>query len=113
MDNTNQNQSMFIASINEWMQWSSKTFPRSTEKSCMIGLRREIEEVIDSMTYGTDDEQQLKLEEYADCFLYLLSGLERAKFSFDELKIALIKKMRINYTRQWKLNPDNTYSHVK
>lgn len=91
----------------EWQDGVLKMFPNSTAESCLVGLRREINEVL------TEDNKEDKLKEYADCFIYLLSSCAYAGFNTNEIVKATQEKIQINLERKWKENPDGTYSHIK
>lgn len=90
-----------------FMGWSVKTYERSTALSCMLHLKRECEEVLE------EKDKQKQLVEFADCAMCLLSAVAREGFTAEQLVEAIAAKAEINYKRTWKLNEDNTYSHVK
>lgn len=97
--------------VRQWIQFTHKTFPKSTPKSCLIHLRREVGEAIDSITYN-DDRDEL-LEEFADIILCAITAAGKCDFNAVEIIESIKNKMLINLKRDWKENPDGTYSHVK
>lgn len=109
----------FVSAVQQWMQWTNDNFPRSGPKSSLIHLQEEIKEVLDAIDWIKPDgpnpisEEGIPLIEYADCMICLLTAAGKSGFYIEELMRAIMNKMKINYTRKWKLNPDNTYSHIK
>ncbi len=93
--------------IQRHLVFTRRTFVKSTWESSLIGLRREINEVLEE----TDPDK--KLIEYVDCFQYLVDSLSRAGYTIDDMKKGFAKKIDINEEREWILNDDNSYSHVK
>lgn len=89
----------------ESMNWSLKVFPKSTWASCLVGLSREISEVIEAK-----DREQMLIE-YVDCMIYLLSSMANKGYSVYQIQKAFYEKLKINLNRTWKLNSDKTYSH--
>lgn len=108
-------ESSFQDAVNIWMNWTKENFPASGAKASLIHLREEIKEVIeeiDSEFPTATSEEGITLMEYADCFICLLTAAGKSGFTIQELFKSIKNKMNINYKRKWKLNPDNTYSHI-
>lgn len=103
------------SSVTRWMEWTQTNFPKSGAKSSLIHLQEEIKEVLEAIDDPTTREHHegIALMEYADCFICLLTAAGKSGFTIQELFKASQNKMNINYKREWILNADNTYSHVK
>lgn len=97
----------------ESAEFSLNTFINSTSYSSLEHLKEEVLEVQKELTiYETVDRPAL-LKEYADCFLCLISSAAREGITAKEIVAAMDAKAQINKARKWKLNTNNTYSHVK
>ncbi len=115
MDGKNQEsdlEKLFIAH----QEFAAKRFPNSTWESSLIGLEREIREVRDARNdyCVIDGESNRKILgiEYVDCFMYLLDSMSRLGFTVADLKNLFKEKFDINENRDWKQNPDGSYSHI-
>lgn len=98
-------------------EFAKNKFPKSTWESSLRGLEREIKEVeLAHSDYlvidGSENKEKLGLE-YIDCFMYLLDSAKRAGFNVGEIKKMFKNKLEINLNREWKLNIDGSYSHIK
>lgn len=101
--------------LEDYNNWASKQFPNSTSLSSLIGLEREIIEVKEKLfeqEVGLINDEALKFE-YVDCLMYLIDSARRSGISIEQLFIHFEKKLEINKNRDWKINSDNSYSHVK
>ena len=92
------------------IEWGLTTFKEATAISCLRKLEKEILELDEALV--SQDLWYNILEEYADCFMCLLSSAARQGFIMDDIKIAMEKKMIKNLKRKWEKNDDNTYSHI-
>ena len=92
-------------------------FPLSTYDSSLRGLEREIKEVeLARMDYRVIDDSENRKAlglEYIDCFMYLLDSMNRLGFEAKEISELFEEKLKINKEREWKINSDGSYSHVK
>ncbi len=91
-------------------KWAKENFPDSTAKSSLLGLKREIRETIESLENETPEQI---LEEYIDCFMYLLDSVRRAGFNEFQVNAMFHLKLEKNKKRNWNKNEDNSYSHIK
>lgn len=108
-------ESEFISAVHEWMQWTKNNFPKSGTKSSLIHLQEEIKELLEAIEDpGTFTYHEgITLMEFADCMICLLTAAGKSGMTIMQLFRAIMNKMQTNYKRTWKLNPDDTYSHVK
>ncbi len=98
------------------VEFTAKKFPESTYESSLIGLQREIKEVMLArndyyVIDGQENRKKLGLE-YVDCFMYLVDSFKRAGFLISELPVLFEEKSLINDNREWIKNEDNSYSHI-
>lgn len=107
--------SKFVAATSEWMKWTKDNFPRSGAKSSLIHLQEEIKEVLEAIDDPASytHHEGITLMEFADCMICLLTASGKSGFTILQLFKAIMNKMQTNYKRTWRLNPDDTYSHVK
>lgn len=91
----------------ERLEWSLKTFPDATSFSSLLKAEEEIEEIKADINQGIK-----RPEEYADALMCLFDSAGRQGISIESIFEAFAKKVEINKSREWKKNPDNTYSHV-
>lgn len=107
----------FREAVSTWMAWTKENFPKSGAKSSLIHLQEEIKEVLRELDmdepHPRQDESVMTLMEYADCMICLLTAVGKSGMTIEQLLKAMMNKMQTNYKRKWKLNPDNTYSHIK
>jgi hypothetical protein len=97
----------------ERMDWSFKTFPEATCLSGLEKLKEEIKEVekeYHRVPFGNEKELAV---EYADCLKCLFDSAGRRGIPPEDIFEAFAIKLKINKTRNWVKNPDNTYSHLK
>ncbi len=73
-------------------------------------MKREIAELEHELIYGNIRNAEF---EYVDCLMYILGSARRAGISQDKLFKAFSEKLEINKKRNWKINNDKSYSHVK
>ena len=109
--------------VSRYNDWAISSFPKSTPTSSLLGLRREVDETIEAIQLL--DKHQKEVDgmfdtlfdsvrlEYADCLMYLIDSARRCGLSIDDLFFALDEKLQIKLQRDWKINDDNSYSHVK
>ncbi len=100
--------------LKDYNKWASNQFPNSTAISSLIGLKREIEEVIEEINLESfyHDKERLAIE-YADCLMYIIDSSRRSGIDEAELFMYFDKKLEINKKRDWKINNDKSYSHIK
>lgn len=102
--------------LDEYHNWASSKFPNSTAKSSIEGLKREIIELEEEIefNYGDVYMSSKKVEfEYVDCLMYILDSSRRYGISNEILWQAFNEKLEINKNRNWKINEDKSYSHIK
>lgn len=114
--------------IKRYNEWSEKQFPDSTAISSLNGLKRECDECINDIdtleiycknynecNTGEDFDYLFNNAriEYADCLIYLIDSARRFGLSIDSLFSAMDEKLQINKERNWKINDDKSYSHIK
>lgn len=109
--------------VNRYNEWCSNQFPKSTPISSSKGLQREAKELQEALEkplsgeyYGEEEHDKLQKEvqmEYADCLMYLIDSARRYGYSIDDLFLFMDEKLQINLKRNWKINEDNSYSHIK
>lgn len=104
--------SEFEKLIEEHFEWSAGQFPESTCESSLKGLEREIDEVRNAIDLPFTNSREV-LEEYADCLMYIFDSAKRYGFTVDQIVFGFQKKLEKNKTREWSINPDKTYSHIK
>ncbi len=85
----------------EVSRWVALTFPAATLESQIRKLRAEVVEL---------EKDPSSVDELADIGVVLLALTSRMGEDFDSL---VRQKMEINRTRQWALQDDGTYQHVK
>lgn len=103
----------------DFAEFSKATFVQSTAFSSLEHLKEEVEELshevlLNSGRHNQHTQQTPEmLEEYADCVLCIISSATRAGITAEQIVSAMGRKTQINKARKWKLNPNNTYSHIK
>lgn len=100
----------FESTLVRYNNWAEKQFPKSTSKSSLEGLKKEIIEVEDELNkpYSEVNKEELGLE-YVDCMMYLIDGARRAGINEFELIYLFRKKLKINKNRSWNINEDKSY----
>lgn len=95
---------------NERFEWSSKVFPESTSISSLKHLIKEINEIENDINKG-----ERRPEEYADAIFLIFDSARRQKnpITPEEIVNACEEKLKINKSRFWVKNKDNSYSHKK
>lgn len=105
-----------LSLFEDFVEWASKQFPNSTMESSLIGLDREISEVIlakaDYTVIDCEENRTNLGIEYVDCIMYLIDSMKRAGFEISELPSLFAQKLEINKKREWKQNKDKSYSHI-
>ncbi|MBO0950897.1 dATP/dGTP pyrophosphohydrolase domain-containing protein [Fibrella forsythiae] len=92
----------------ERFAWSRETFTEATAISSLRKLESEIKEIEADILKGNDP-----TTEYADALMCLFDSAGRHGISVDQITEAFAKKLEINKGRQWRKNPDDSYSHVQ
>ncbi len=94
----------------ERLEWANQMFPEATAESSLLKLIGEVEEIQKDLAEGKREPI-----EYADCMMCIFDSGARQKVPITPTDIinAFKEKLEINKNREWKKNPDNTYSHVK
>jgi len=103
----------FETLITQFIVFSKSTFTQATCRSSLEKCRgeiKEVERILDSPEEYPDHDL---IEEYVDCIMCLIDSAARAGFTPEEIRASFSRKLLTNQRRTWKLNPDNTYSHVK
>lgn len=109
--------------VSRYNDWCQKQFPLSTPISSLKGLKRECDECMNDIYLLNKWKEETgccnpelfnnaKIE-YADCLMYLIDSARRFGLSLDDLFLAMDEKLQINLKRDWKINEDNSYSHIK
>lgn len=96
----------------ERMTWSLKVFPEATAVSSLLKAADEILELTHEICARPINRANL-VEEYTDVLMCLFDSLGRSRITAEELREAYRAKFEKNKARKWKMNADNTYSHVK
>ncbi len=94
---------------NDFVEFALGTFKKASALSSLKKLSEEIQEVAHEIQHGHEN----LVEEYADCFMCLFDSAARMKITPIQIKEAFARKLKINKSRTWIKNPDDTYSHVK
>lgn len=97
-----------IALEKERLKWALETFPKATAISSLRKLESEIREIEADVLNGVREP-----EEYVDAMMCIFDSAARMGISIEELVIAFAAKLKKNKRRKWKINPDNSYSHIK
>ncbi len=100
--------------IAEFMEWSIKTFEKAEAINSLDKAQEEIKELqMEFQMHEGENSRENELEEYIDIIMCLLHSLAKRGFTHEELGIGFQRKLIINKFRQWKLNANNTYSHIR
>lgn len=99
-------------SFKEFMQWGDVTFEKVTSISSMSKMQDEVNELWREVARPDRNRAHIA-DEIADVMMCALMTAQRSGISYEELEEAFKKKLEINKGRKWKLNSNNTYSHVK
>lgn len=98
----------------DYNKWSKNQFPNSTSQSSLEGLKREIIEVeIELNKPFKETSKSVIGTEYVDCLMYIIDSSRRSGISERKLIKLFRKKLKINQKRDWKINEDKSYSHIK
>lgn len=102
----------------QYHEWAEKQFPNSTYKSSIEGLKREVLELESELFDNTRKFDKFATKtsiglEYVDCIMYLMDSSRRYGITQSELFINFKEKLEINKKRNWKINEDKSYSHIK
>lgn len=90
--------------------WQNNTFGKATAHSKCCHLREEVEEVIESLEKS--DEEDIR-EEFADCFILLFGAAASHGMSYEEINLAIEKKLKKNKTRKWgKPDSNGVVKHI-
>jgi type II secretory pathway component PulM len=93
----------------ERWEWSQRLFTDATAESGLLKMEEEVKEIREDLANGTPNPT-----EYADAIMCLMDSAARAGLTATDVMKAYAEKVRVNiHEREWKKNPDNTYSHVK
>jgi hypothetical protein len=75
--------------------WSQATFGNDASRGPrgpLLHLQKEVAECL---------EDPMDVEEYADCVFLVFDACRRAGFSFNDLRIAINRKLKTNMARRW------------
>jgi len=89
-------------------EWSYATFTEATPISSLRKAEAEIKEIEADIEQGVRNP-----EEYADVIMCLFDSAARQGISALEVLTAYENKVKVNRSRKWTKNQDNSYSHVK
>lgn len=92
----------------ERLEWSLKVFTDATAISSLRKLEEEIKEIEKNINNNIKDPV-----EYADALMCLFDSAGRTGILPTEIFKSFSEKLKINKSRDWSKNNDNTYSHVK
>jgi hypothetical protein len=84
--------------------FTSEMLKDPNPKNYLNKLKDEIKEVEENVTDA---------EEFADCLIALFGASINAGITYEELKKAALKKIKININREWVQQPDGTFQHKK
>lgn len=88
--------------------WSQSTFGSDADRNHIGPLRHLQKEAEEALANPGD------VVEFADCFLLVLDAARRAGHSFDDLRIAILRKYAINERRRWlKPTSDLPAEHIR
>lgn len=94
-----------MALISTQSKWSQETFGADVERSALGGMQHLSKEALEVAEAIRDNaSREKKLIEFADCFLLLLDGLRREKYTFTELLRAAWLKQQVNMKREWNVH---------
>lgn len=94
--------------MNEFVDFSLKTFKKATPLSSLKKLEEEMIEVAHEIQHGHEN----LADEYTDCMMCILDSAARIGIQPKDLMSAFATKLEANKNRKWVKNADNTYSHV-
>lgn len=97
--------------IEEFLQFSLKTFSEATTNSSLRKMKEETEEIEKKLNKPFRSSAELA-EEYVDTFMCLIDSATRAGITVPEFAATFKRKLKINTARTWGKNDDNTYSHL-
>lgn len=80
-------------------KWQDETFGKATPISKLHHLEDEIEELMEGFAEMKNSDE-IK-SEYADCFLLLYGSAAKFGMSYDDINLAISRKMDINEKRKW------------
>lgn len=94
--------------LSEHWDWSQKNFGTREERGPVASLKHLSVEAIEA----ADDPHDIY--EYADCMFLLIDAMNRAGFTVDNLREAMVSKMEILHTRTYKkTGPLEPSFHIK
>jgi hypothetical protein len=102
-----------LHAMNKFVQFALETFKNATASSCIRKLKEEIDELVYEVDLNPIKDREKQMIEYVDCIMCLLNSAARIGILPSDLMQAFREKLLINKQREWKQNPDGTYSHVK
>lgn len=90
-------------------EWSQATFGSDQERGPAGPLKHLAKEVNEALANPTD------IEEYADCLFLIFDATRRAGFTYEDLRIAVNEKLKVNKARKWQkpTNADEPVEHVR
>lgn len=98
----------FLNAEKERMKWSSEIFTEATALSSLEKAKGEIIEMSDDIKAGIREPK-----EPADVIMCVFDSSGRHQMPAIIVMKAYIEKVKINKSRKWEKNADNTYSHIK
>lgn len=89
--------------------WQNKTFPKATMLSCVKHLKKEVQELRESIENQNPDRIEL-----ADCTMLLAATAVRMGLTYEDWQNAIAEKFSIARQRMWKEpNSEGFQEHVK
>lgn len=103
-----------IQLLQQWMDFAIVKFEDSTEISSLEKAKDEIKELKERLEGEWDIYiAPLEKEEYVDVIMCILHSAAKRGYTANEIMTAFAEKFGVNKKREWKKNPNNTYSHIK
>lgn len=103
--------------------WQDKTFGHATPMSKLAHLKKELFELEANLDAHNSPEfndiektiiSRETWEEYADCFLLLYGSAAKFGMSWDDINLAISRKMDKNEKRKWgKPDKDGVVEHIE
>lgn len=96
----------------EFGHWTEEVLPEAGPVEHIIHGKKEMDELKAELQKDVGFTYSKTAEEFADCFMCLMGAAYKRGLTSENVLIAIQRKFEVNKTRKWKLNPDNTYSHI-
>lgn len=86
------------------VKWQDETFGKATPMSKLYHLQEELVELMTELSPTFPDEtidNEKVMDEYADCFLLLYGSANKFGLDWDQINLAISRKMDKNEKREW------------